>query len=83
MALLQLVEAARSSGLLSDVVAWFPFLTRDGYQGMDSGCIALINAPGKHILANKNWPNAMTIPYLTRRKKTAAWRSLTTKDAAS
>ena len=46
MAMLQVVDAVRSSGLPIDVAAWLPWQTEEGRRGMDSMFIAFIGAPG-------------------------------------
>ena len=48
MILLKLVGFVPSSGVVIDVCAYCPWVTRDGHKGMDSCCIALINCPGVH-----------------------------------
>ena len=54
MAMLQVVDAVRSSGLLIDVAAWLPWLTEEGQRGMDSMFIAFIGAPGEHKIVTKD-----------------------------
>ena len=70
MALLMVFETLRSSGVLVDLVAWWPWQLADGRKGMDSCCILLIGQPGKHKInhnlqaldAGTLWQNAQQLP---------------------